>query len=173
MSIRMLGAVQECLRWLPILLGVTGIHAQTCLVLSRPVFGSNGTATFGLSLHSAPGARPAAVQWAFQYSSSSIAALAVDDGPALAPVGKTTFCAGNSGSFNCLAAGLNTNTMRDGIIARVTATLVPGGDAANLVITSSLGASREGYFIPVVAKPIDEAYASCRPHLHRGGAVGK
>ena len=59
------------------------------------------------------------------------------------------------------------------ICVRSGAVVVPGGDAANLVITSSLGASREGYFIPVVAKPIDEAYASCRPHLHRGGAVGK
>jgi len=173
MSIRMLGAVQESLRWLPILFWVTGIHAQTCLVLSRPVLGSNGTTTFGLALHSAPGARPAAIQWAFQYSSSSIAALTVDDGPALAPVGKTTFCAGNSDSFNCLAVGLNTNTMRDGIIAKVTATLVTGVDSANLVITSSLGVSREGYFIPVIARSGANAYSNCGPQPRRRGDVGK
>ena len=169
----MRGAVQESLRWLPLLFWVTGIHAQTCLVLSHPVLGSSGTAKFDLSLRSVPGGRPAALQWAFQYSSSNIAALTVDDGPALAPAGKTTFCAGNSDSFNCLAVGLNANTIGDGIIAKVTATLAPGVDSANLMIKFAMGASPEGYLVSVIAISGAAAYASCRPPPHRGGAVGK
>jgi hypothetical protein len=167
------GAAQESLRWLPILFWVTGIHAQTCLVLSRPVLGPSGTATFGLSLHSVPGGRPAALQWAFQYSSSNLAALTVGDGPALGSAGKTTFCAGNSDSFNCLAVGLNAKTIGDGVIAKVTATLTPGADSANLAIKSALGASPEGYFISVKAISSAESYSNCGPEPRRRGEVGK
>jgi hypothetical protein len=166
-------AVRESLRWLPLLFWITGIHAQTCLVLSRPVLNSSGTATFNLSLHSVAGGAPAALQWAFQYSSSSIAALTVDDGPTLARAGKTTFCAGGASSFDCLAVGVNANMIGDGIIAKVTAALVPGADSANLAIKSSLGASREGYFIAVVAKSSAQAYSNCGPEPRRRGEVGK
>jgi hypothetical protein len=166
-------ALPESLRWLPLLFWVTGIHAQTCLMLSRPVLDSSGTATFALSLHSVSGGRPAALQWAFQYSSSNITALTVNDGAALAPAGKTAFCAGNASSFNCLAVGLNANMIGDGIIARVTATLAPGSDSADLLIKSTLGASPEGYFISVIAKSSAQPYSNCGPEPRRRGKVGK
>jgi hypothetical protein len=143
------------------------------MVLSRPVLRTTGTATFDLLLRSVPGGKPAALQWTFQYASSDIATLTVDDGPALAPSGKSTFCAGSPGFFTCLAAGLNTKAIGDGIIAKVTATLAPGSDSANLLIRSSLGASPEGYYVSVVAKSGADAYSNCGPQPHRRGEVGK
>jgi hypothetical protein len=167
----MRGVFQESLRWLPMLLWANGISAQTCMVLSRPTIGTNGTATFDLSLRSSPGDKPAALQWTFQYSRSDITALAVDDGPALVAAGKSTFCAGNSDAFNCLAVGLNSRVIGDGIIGKVTATLASGADSTSLLVKSSLAGSPEGYFISVIAKYGAAPY--CQPPPHRGGAVGK
>jgi len=160
------------LRWL-LLLWTIAIHAQTCMLLSRPVLTPDGTMTFDLSLRSASGARASTLQWTFQYSIANIAALRVDDGPALAPSGKSTFCAGNPGSLDCVAGGFNRNIISDGIVAKVTATLGPGFDSANLIFSSALGASPEGFFISVMAKSNADAHSNCAPQPHRKGDAGK
>lgn len=169
----MWNAVQVSLRCLPILLWTSTIQGQTCMVLSRPVLTPSGTMTFDLSLRSAPGGKPAALQWSFQFSSSNIAALTVEDGPALAPSRKSTFCAGNPGSFNCLAAGRNSAPIGDGIVAKVTATLAPGSDSANLAIASPWGASPAGFFILVIAKSSTDVNPNCGPEPRRRREVGK
>jgi hypothetical protein len=145
-------ALPESLRWLPLLFWVTGIHAQTCLVLSRPVLDSSGTATFALSLHSVSGGRPAALQWAFQYSSSSIAALTVERRSRPGSGWQNHILRRQCQLFQLLGGWSQCEHDRRRNHRKVTATLVPAADSANLVIKSSLGASREGYFIPVVAK---------------------
>src|SRR5580700_4667685 len=83
----------------PIVLWVTGVNAQTCIVLSPPTMVENGTASLDLSLFSPQGKGPAAVQWTFQFASSSVQNLTVDDGPALTSAGKTAICAGDGTAY--------------------------------------------------------------------------
>src|SRR5580704_11564749 len=98
-------AARKALCGLPILLLTSGLTAQTCLVLSPATISSDGTASMNLSLYSAPGTPPAAVQWTFQYPSSNIRSLTVDDGPMLTAAGKITMCAGDAAAYKCLAVG--------------------------------------------------------------------
>lgn len=164
-------------RWLLIAIGVTGLDAQTCLVLSPTTVSTNGTALLDLSLYSARGKEPAVVQWTFQYQSSSIQTLTVDDGPVLTAAGKTAMCSGGASSYSCLAVGTNTNAIGNGIIARLIAVLVPGATTADILIKSPQAASSSGYLIPVLSEiaPSSRAgvYSDCRPQLQRRLPVGK
>ena len=146
-------AARNVRRWLPIILCTTGLTAQTCLVLSPTAVTADRTALLDLSLYSLHGPAPAAVQWTFQYPSSSISNLTVDDGPSLTSVGKTVVCAGNAEAYNCLAVGLNSKTIADGVIAKVTAVLAPGVTAATIQITNPHASSAAGSdLIPIVAR---------------------
>jgi hypothetical protein len=122
------------------------------MVLSPPTIAANGTASLDLSLYSERGKEPATIQWTFQYPSSSIATLRVDDGPALTSAGKTLMCAANTVGQNCLAVGTNANAIGNGIIAKLTAVLAPEATTATILITSTLGASSAGYLTPVASR---------------------
>jgi hypothetical protein len=163
--------------WLPIVLWASVVDAQTCMVLSPPTIAADGTASLDLSLYSARGSEPAAVQWTFQYPSASIQTLTVDDGPVLTSAGKTAMCFGDASSFNCLAVGNNSKAIGNGIIAKLLAVLAPGATTAAIVIKSPLAASTAGYLIPVISKVIPgpgaNAPSDCRPQLHRRDPVGK
>ena len=145
-------AARTVRRWLPAIMWTTGLCAQTCLVLSPPAMTADGTAKFDLLLYSPRGKAPAAIQWTFQYAASSISSLTVNDGPALSTSLKTTICAGDTGVYNCVAAGLNRRAIVNGIIARVTAVLASGASTAAIQITSPNAASGSGSPIPVVAR---------------------
>jgi len=144
-------AVRKVRRWFPVILWISGLSAQTCLVLSPATISPNHTALLDLSLYSSPGPAPAAIQWTFQYASSGISSLTLDDGPALTAAGKTAFCAGNAAAYNCLAIGLNTKTIANGIIAKVTAMLAPGA-TASIQIANPRGSSVSGNLIPMTAR---------------------
>jgi hypothetical protein len=118
-------------------------------MLSRPTITADGTALLDLSLSSPPGAAPAALQWTLQYSPTVITSFAVDDGPSLTSAGKTSICAGDAAAYNCLAIGANTNAIANGVIATLTAVLAPGFPTPTVQIQSALGASPEGYLIPI------------------------
>ena len=170
-------AKRKSLRWLPIVMWISGLNAQTCIVLSAPTVSPDGTASLDLSLYSVRGNEPAALQWTFQYSSTNIQTLTVNDGPALTPAGKTTICRGDAPSLTCLAVGNNTKTIASGIVAKVTAVLAPGGTAAPIQITSALAVSSSGYQIPLMAKVLASRDATvpsdCVPQLQRRAPVGK
>jgi len=158
---------------LPIFLWTSGLIAQTCLVLSPATITPNGTALLDLALWSLHRTAPAVVQWTFQYPSSSISSLNVDDGPTLTSAGKTAFCAGDATAYNCLAVGLNTNTIANGVIAKVTAVLAPGATKATVQITNPLGASAAGNRIPIFSRILSitgaQVSSDCRlrPPLRR------
>lgn len=141
-------AARKARCWLPIILWSCGLNAQTYLMLSQPAITTDGTVLLDLSLFSSPGTEPAAIQWTFQYS-SNVSSVTVEDGPGLTLVGKTTICAGDKAAYNCLAVGANTKTIANGVIAKVTAILVPDASTATILISNSLGASSTGYLIPV------------------------
>jgi hypothetical protein len=174
-------ASRKAIRWLPILLGTSlwtgGLAAQSCLVLSPATVSSGGVALLNLSLYSSPEAAPAAIQWTFQYASSNIRSLTVDDGPVLTAAGKTAMCSGNADSYNCLAVGFNSNAIAGGVIAQVTAVLAPGATTAAISIARSLASSAAGNLIPISPKiPSAGAYVSpdCRMHPPlRGSDLGK
>lgn len=143
-------AARRPLRWLPAFLCLAGgLKAESCLVLSPATMTTQGTALWDLSLQSPPGAEPAAVQWSFQYTSATISSLTVDDGPMLAPAGKTTFCAGDASAYTCLAVGTAAKTIGNGVIAKVTAVLTPGTTNPTILITNSLGSSLDGNLIRI------------------------
>lgn len=171
------GPTLQLLRYLPLVLWVSEVNAQSCLVLSPPIFSTDGTASMELSLISAQGKGPAAVQWTFQLQSSSTQNLTVDDGATLISSGKTAMCHRNADVFNCLAVGANSNTIGNGVIAKLTVLLVPGTTAAPIAIGSSLGASVEGYFVPVrtnvLFSPGSNASSDCVPRPRGRGVPSK
>jgi len=146
-------------------------------VLSPPAIFPNGTASLDLSLFSPHGKGPAAVQWTFHFSSTMITNLTVDDGPTLTSAGKTAICAGDATAYNCLAVGMTTRPIGNGIIVKLTALLAPGASAAPILIKSSLGASAEGFMMPVDPKVLSDFRADvppyCRPQLQWRNPVGK
>jgi hypothetical protein len=147
------------LHWVQIVLWATGLNAQTCLVLSPMTIQSDGTASWTLSLNTAIGSIPAALQWTLDLTpSSGISSLKIDDGPALMSTGKTATCAGNTGTFSCVAAGSNRNTITNGIVAQLTAVLSPGETTAIVQVREALGVSVDGYLIRVY--PIVGLYSS-------------
>jgi len=158
--------------WLPILLWVSlwtsGLSAQSCLVLSPAAVSSGGIALLNLSLYTSPGTAPAAVQWTFQYASSNVRSLTVDDGPALTSAGKTAMCSGNADAYNCLAVGFNSNAITGGVIAKVTAVLAPSATTAAISIARSLATSAAGNLIPISPKITSATGAhfspDCRMH---------
>jgi hypothetical protein len=160
-------AASNVRRWLPILFTST-LGAQTCLVLSSVTIKSDATASLDLALYSVAGARPAAIQWAFQYSSASVQRLVVDTGPALASVGKNAICAGDATAYNCLTTGTAKQGITDGIIAKVSAILAPGATQPAILIKSALGTSPTGHLIPVFSRikppdPDTSVSSDCTP----------
>jgi hypothetical protein len=157
-------------------LWTSGLNAQTCLVLSPATIAADGVASLDLSLYSSPGTALAAVQWTFRYPSSSIGSLTVDDGPMLTSAGKTAICAGDATAYTCLAVGASTKTIGNGIIARVTAVLVPGAGSAAVALTDSLGASSAGNLIPIplrIEAPAGAKVSSdCKLHTPQRDSVG-
>jgi hypothetical protein len=160
-------AARNVRRWLSMIVWVSGLSAQTCLVLSPATINSDATASWSLSLYSAPGAEPAAIQWIFQYPPASVSRLTLDDGAALTAAGKTTICAGDASAHNCLAVGANTKTIGNGVIAKVTAVLTPGTTSASILVKNVLGASPAGHPIPISSSDP----AGCKPSSNQKVSV--
>lgn len=168
---------RKSLRWLPIVLLTGRVNAQTCMVLSPPTIAANGTASLDLSLYSERGGEPAAVQWTLQYPLSNIKNLKVDDGPALTSAGKTAMCTGDAAAYTCMMVGANTKTIANGIVAKLTAVLIPGATTATILIKSARGVSTAGYPIPVMTKLISnpgaDVSSECKPQLQKRAPAGK
>src|ERR1035437_210926 len=124
------------------------LQAQTSLALSSAIATPGGTAALNLSLSSPPSSPLLAVQWTFNYPAASVASLTAAAGPALSSVGKTLSCAGGVNSYTCVASGLNSNTISDGVVATLSVTL-SGSSGVPVTISNSLGASPTGDAIAV------------------------
>jgi len=120
-----------------------------CLSLSSARIRSGNTAVLELSLNALPEAAPAALQWSFQVPSEGISSVTVEDGPALAYVGKTAICAETESVYRCLIVGSNLNEISNGVLARVVTTITPDTRNATVRISNPLATSAVGYWIPV------------------------
>src|SRR5206468_7908417 len=92
--------------------------------------------------------QPAALEWTFSYPTASVATLSVDPGPALSAAGKSVSCAAGTNSYTCVAWGLNSNPISDGVVATLSLTL-SGSNSLPVAIGNSLGASLAGDEIAV------------------------
>src|ERR1017187_3685066 len=124
------------------------LQAQTSLALSSAIATPGGTAALNLSLSSPPSSPLVAVQWTFAYPAASVGSLTVSAGPALSSAGKTLSCTGGVNSYTCVAWGMNSNPISDGVVATLSVTL-SGSGAVPVTIGNSLGASPTGDGIAV------------------------
>ena len=130
---------------------ICGLPAQTnSLALSSAAAEAGSAVTLELTLHSS-GARPVALQWTFQYSSSDISTIGVDDGPMITSTGKTVMCTGGAAAYKCLVVGGNANSIANGVVAKVTAVLAPGIKETTIALREALGTSANGTGIPISA----------------------
>ncbi len=134
----------------PLLLTAALDPQPPLLKLPRGSAGPGGRATLDLSFVSAPDEPVAALQWTFQFSPNTIAGIAVEDGPAVSAIGKTVICGGGVAAYKCVAVGANTDTIRDGTVARLIITLVPAAKQVDIYVADTLGASPKGQ--PVIVR---------------------
>ena len=124
------------------------LHAQSSLALSSASVAPGGATALNLSLSSDPSNKPAALEWTFSYPTASVATLKVNAGPALSAAGKSVSCAAGANSYTCVAWGLNSNPISDGVVATLSLTL-SGSNGLPVAIDNSLGASLAGDEIAV------------------------
>ena len=85
-------------------------------------------------------------------------------------------CDGDAAGYRCLALGANTNTIANGVIAKVVAVLAPGPTTTTPIqIVDTLGASSEGYVLTISPRIIPNTGATispdCRLHPLQRGTV--
>src|ERR1035441_2100938 len=122
------------------------LRAQTNIALSSGAVTPGGTTVLNLSLTSP--SSMAAVQWTFGYPAASVGSMTVAAGPALTSAGKTLSCVGAAGSSTCIAWGLNSTAISDGVVATVSVT-PSGNSAVPITIGNSQGVSPTGDAIAV------------------------
>lgn len=145
-----------------------GASAQTAtLSLSSASVAAGGTAVLTLALDASAGVAPAAIQWTLQFPASAIGSVTVEDGPVPAAAGKTIICKSDAPAYTCLAAGLNAETMADGVVAFVTALLPPGVSEAVILVNDALGVSAGGDPIPITAAAGTVTIAARAPEVRR------
>lgn len=132
-------------RWLAIIAGFSGtVWAQPALTLSSGTGAASGTVALNLSVSSPAGSEPAALEWTLTYPSASISSVSVAAGPAATAAGKSISCSGGAAGYTCVAYGMNSNIISNGVVAIVTATLTANATTAAISIASGVGASGAG-----------------------------
>lgn len=104
-----------------LLLAVPGVFAQTAIkvVTGTAVAGGTGSATITITSPSAT-YDPTDVQWTMTYSSGVLSGMTLTAGSALAAAGKSLSCASGTGQIKCIAWGLNTKPIPNGVLANAT-----------------------------------------------------
>ncbi len=139
------------------ILASLAIAAQTSSLSLSSGSGSPGSiVTLGLSL-TAAGGQPESLQWTITYPTRDFSGLTVSAGAAASSAGKSITCNSAAGISSCVAWGLNSNMIPNGLVASITLTVsalpadsaaviqVSGGDSASLagssVATSTVSGS--------------------------------
>jgi hypothetical protein len=123
-----------------ILLLSTGFLRGQTLSLSSATVSSAGTATLNLTLIGG-GNSAAGLQWTFQYPAAAISAISAAAGPALTAAGKALQCQAASGSYSCIASGMNNSPIADGVAAVISVT---ASKAAAITVANQIGATPAG-----------------------------
>jgi hypothetical protein len=128
---------------LQLLCWTTPVPAQTgSLSLSPGSSLPGGTAVVNLSLSGGSG--PASLQWTVTYAVTDIASVMMTAGQALVAAGKSLSCAAAPGAYTCLAWGLNTTAIGDGVVATASIAVTLASGSTNVGIRSPAGALPSG-----------------------------
>ena len=140
------------------LLFIAGLLAGTSILSAQSVVLSSGSAPIGssillnLSLNTPSGtAQPAGIQWTFSYPTAEVSIFSVAAGPVLATANKSLTCAGSAQSYTCLATGMTTDTIPNGVVATVSVVLASGATTAAIGVGNPVSASLAGEALPLSA----------------------
>jgi len=127
-------AMQFVVMTVAVSLGLLGnCDAQTDLLsLSSNSGTAGGSGTLNLSLTSASGSPPAAIELTLNYPSAEITGFSAVAGPAASAAGKSVLCSGQI----CLLYGTNDQTIQDGVVAVFTLQIASNA-SGNLAIQLS------------------------------------
>src|SRR5579871_2623585 len=120
------------------------------LALSSGTTAANGTVSLNLTLTSPVGNEPAALQWTLTYPSSNVVSISAVAGSAATNAGKTLTCSSGSGTYSCIASGMNANIISNGTVAVVNLTIASGVSSTTLGI-SGMAASATGNSITLAS----------------------
>jgi hypothetical protein len=95
---------------------------QAAISLSSGTTVPGGSVVLNVSLANSGGAQTAAVQWTMGYPLSDVASVSAAAGPGLSAPGKSLSCNTSNGSAICVAYGMNSNIIGNGVLATVTST---------------------------------------------------
>src|SRR6185436_895314 len=124
----------------PLLFG-NSLLGQSQLALSSGSSPSGSAVPLNLTLSSPAGSSPAGIQWTLNFPAGSVANFAVTAGPALTGAAKTLNCANSATGYVCLATGINSNLIADGIVATASVTLAATATWAAVGVSGALGAT--------------------------------
>jgi hypothetical protein len=114
------------------------------LALSSGAASSGGAVSLNLTLGTGANLRTG-MQWSLTYP-EAVRILSVTAGPALAAAGKTLQCNSWAGAYSCVAYGLNTTTIPDGVVVVITAS---ASQLAAIGVSSVLSVSAAGTALPL------------------------
>ena len=121
------------------------------LTLSSAVLTSSRTVSLNLSLTSPAGSGPAGVQWTLTFSPTVVTINSVTAATSLTAANKSVTCASASGTYTCLAYGMNSTIIANGVVAVVSVTLAASATSASIGVSNALGASPAGSALPLTA----------------------
>jgi len=122
------------------------------LALSLGSSSKGGRVVLDLSFSStaAPQTQPVGLEWALAFDARSVANISVSPGVGAIAAGKSIACYFAVGNYTCVAAGLNSNPIPNGLIAQMTVTFSP--PYAGLVsfgVRDTLGVTAAGATVPI------------------------
>lgn len=130
---------------LPFLLATQASFGQTdSLALSSGTAPANRTASLNLALTSPAGNEPVALQWRFSYPAGNVLSISAVAGSSATNAGKALSCTAGSGTYTCLAWGMNKNTIQNGTVAIVNLTIAASVASTSIVIVNAAAASSSG-----------------------------
>lgn len=122
--------------------------AQTgSLSLSAGSAPSGGTAVVNLSFSGGSG--PGSLQWTLTYAATDISSVTMTAGPVLTAAGKSLSCVTTSGAYTCVAFGLNTTPISDGVVATASITVTLASGTTSVGVSGTLGALPSGLALAV------------------------
>src|ERR1700751_1042355 len=92
----------------------TSFGQTDSLALSSGTAAANGTVSLNLTLTAPSGSQPTTLQWTLTYSASNVLSISVAAGASATSAGKTLSCLAGSGTYTCVASGLNTTAIPNG-----------------------------------------------------------
>lgn len=136
------------------------LTAQT-LSLSSATAPGPGAVSLNLTLANSSGAI-GALQWTFQYPQASFGTFTAAAGTALTASGKSIYCASGTGSYTCIASGINSSAIGNGVVAVITATAL---QTASVSVANVVASSPGGNSMPVSATGGTVTVSSAAPVL--------